>query len=239
MVLYGSFFAVVLLLVGLIVVLPAGAAAASKPQQQRQQPPQQHAGLFPAFPGGMGPRSDSSSEQRPEEPQAAGGGGAKHMPLAADALTSAYCSWNQLYLPQIVAPDHYDLEITSDPRQAPYSVDGTIKIHLEPLQNVTPCIVLHSKGITISSVRLVVGDEAAGDFIAGGYRLGMCVLLGWRGDWLQVAFLNSLSTKSPVSRFTPFQPSLLSRIDISLHSFSSPWFLPWPPAVQTTRPFGR
>jgi len=85
----------------------------------------------------------------------------------ADAATSPYCSWNQLYLPNITLPDHYDLEITSDLRSPPYSVSGSVQITLAPVEEVSPCIVIHAKGIKISAASLVVGDEEAGDVIKG------------------------------------------------------------------------
>lgn len=147
-ILYGSFLGAVLLLIGVVVVLPAGVAGTLQQQQQAA------AAL------------DGAPAQQ-QQAAAAAAGAARHAPLAADAATSPYCSWNQLYLPTVIAPDHYNLDLTTDPRRAPYTVQGTARIRLAPVHEVTPCVVVHSKGINVTSVQLVVGDEAAGDVIPG------------------------------------------------------------------------
>jgi hypothetical protein len=134
---YGACFGLLALLVGVLVVLPAAASGGAR-------------------------GSDSSSAAA-----AAAGAGSGRAPLLVDAATSPYCSWSGLYLPDVVFPDHYDLEVAADPRSAPYTVQGTVRIALAPVRAATPCVVLHSKGLAISEPRLVVGEEAAGDVIAG------------------------------------------------------------------------
>jgi hypothetical protein len=153
-ILYGSFFGILALVVGVAVVLPAAAGSLTSSAGSKQAATAVAAGA-----------SDWRKSPRPKQP--AGGSGEKHRPLMADAGTSPYCKWNQLYLPPIALPDHYDLEITSDLRSRPYEVSGSVRIRLQPLEDVTPCIVLHSKGIKISSVQLIMGDEEAGDLIPG------------------------------------------------------------------------
>lgn len=162
MICYGSLAALVALLIGAFVIAPARAAAGGA--------------------GGGRPGGAEQPEQRQAPPDGAAGGGSRaagapRARIRADAGTSPYCSWNQLYLPQIARPDHYDLRLATDLRSAPFEVTGSVRIRLAPVSEVTPCLVVHSKGPNIKSARLIVGDEVAGDFISG-TRARACAAFG-------------------------------------------------------------
>ncbi|GBG00441.1 hypothetical protein Rsub_13097, partial [Raphidocelis subcapitata] len=135
---YGACFGLLALIVGFLVVVPAAVSGAAR-------------------------SSDGSGSGAAAAAVAAGA----HAPLLVDAATSPYCSWSDLYLPDVILPDHYDLEIAADPRAPPYTVRGSVRIALAPVRAATPCVVLHAKGLAITGPRLVVGDEAAGDAIDG------------------------------------------------------------------------
>lgn len=76
--------------------------------------------------------------------------------MSADA--SPYCKWSDLYLPKALRPRHYTLHITTD-LQEPFLVQGEADIVLQAAE-LTPCVVLHSKGIDISSAKLLVYSSA-------------------------------------------------------------------------------
>ncbi|WIA35582.1 hypothetical protein OEZ86_004003 [Tetradesmus obliquus] len=69
-----------------------------------------------------------------------------------------YCKWSDLYLPKALRPRHYTLHITTD-LQEPFLVQGEADIVLQAAE-LTPCVVLHSKGIDISSAKLLVYSSA-------------------------------------------------------------------------------
>jgi hypothetical protein len=104
-----------------------------------------------------------------QHPKAAAGGGSTIPAAPAAAATgstvqykpqymspdaSPYCNWSDLYLPKAVRPQHYKLHIQTD-LQEPFLVQGEVEIVLQAAE-LTPCVVLHSKGIDISSVKLLV-----------------------------------------------------------------------------------
>lgn len=79
----------------------------------------------------------------------------------AEGFLSQYplCQWDRWRLPNDIKPTAYDLSLVID-LEEPYTVAGSVKIHLE--SNVpTPCVVLHSSGMTIGKVSLG-GDSAVG-----------------------------------------------------------------------------
>jgi hypothetical protein len=160
-ILYGSFFGALALLALLFVGVPAAASGAAA-AAARGVPGQQTVPIAPPVPGG-GAAAPGPPKQPPRPPA----GGGRRQPILADAASSPYCGWNQLYLPPVISPDHYDLDVSSDLRAPPYAVTGDVRVRLAPVTEVTPCVVLHSKGIKISSVQLIVGDEEAGDVIEG------------------------------------------------------------------------
>lgn len=67
------------------------------------------------------------------------------------------CSWDRLYLPSTVQPSKYKLHIKTSMRE-PYLVEGEVQITLK-VDKATPCIVLHSNGIDVQSVKLLVFKE--------------------------------------------------------------------------------
>jgi hypothetical protein len=71
---------------------------------------------------------------------------------------SPYCKWSDLYLPKVLRPRHYKLHIQTE-LQEPFLVQGEADIVLQAAE-LTPCVVLHSKGIDISSVKLLVYSSA-------------------------------------------------------------------------------
>jgi hypothetical protein len=157
-------FSSVLAMVVLVVAAAVAAPASGQRRQQSSGPNQRlDAGGAAPSDGGSGSSSGSGNGAAPT-PAAAG----KRTPIQADSAKSPYCSWNQLYLPKIVTPDHYNLRITTDLRLPPYSVEGSVRIALAPVAVATPCIVVHSKGINVTAVRLFVGPEEDGDFMTGG-----------------------------------------------------------------------
>ena len=152
-ILYGGVFGTLALLALFVVVLPAALAGG----------------------GGSGRGSSRVSSV----------GGAR-APLLVDAGTSPYCSWNELYLPKIAIPEHYDLAITADPRSSSSDrggggggiVRGVVEIALAPLEEPTPCLVLHAKGLAITKVELLVddggdsGSGSSGGSSGGGRKKG-------------------------------------------------------------------
>jgi hypothetical protein len=167
-ILYGCFFGALALLALLVIGVPAAASGAAAAAAPRGAARQETVPIAPPVAGGGGSAAAGARAPAPAPaPPPRPGPGGRHTPLVADAVASPYCGWNQLYLPQIVSPDHYDLDVTSDLRRPPYAVTGDVRIRLAPVTEVTPCVVLHAKGMDISSVTLIVGDEEAGDVIQG------------------------------------------------------------------------
>jgi hypothetical protein len=75
------------------------------------------------------------------------------------ASDSPYCSWSNLNLPAAVRPSLYRLHIKSTLRP-PYRVTGEVDIDIAASE-ATPCVVLHSLGINISSVSLQLFKSVA------------------------------------------------------------------------------
>jgi hypothetical protein len=131
------------------------------------------AGLALALGSSSSNISSSSSSSSSSYPKAAAGAGSTLPAAPAAAATgstvqfklqymspdaSPYCKWSDLYLPKAVQPKHYKLHVQTD-LQEPFLVQGEVDIVLQAAE-LTPCVVLHSKGIDISSVKLLVYSSA-------------------------------------------------------------------------------
>jgi hypothetical protein len=89
---------------------------------------------------------------------AASGSTVQYKPQYMSPDASAYCKWSDLYLPKAVRPQHYKLHVQTD-LQEPFEVQGEVDIVLQAVE-LTPCVVLHSKGIDISRATLLVYSSA-------------------------------------------------------------------------------
>ena len=80
------------------------------------------------------------------------------------AFLSQYssCSWDEWRLPSIVQPTAYTLDLHVQ-LEEPYTVTGTVQIELNVMED-TPCVVLHTSRMNISSVS-VVGESLSGKCI--------------------------------------------------------------------------
>ena len=96
----------------------------------------------------------SSGNHRPNSNSGTAEGFLSHYPL---------CQWDQWRLPNDIKPTAYDVNLIVD-LEEPYTVAGSVTIHLES-HAPTPCVVLHSSGMTIGKVSL--GAETA---------VGVCLL---------------------------------------------------------------
>ena len=64
----------------------------------------------------------------------------------------SYCQWDQWRLPSSIKPTAYNVSLNVQ-LEEPFAVTGTVHIHLDVKED-TPCIVLHTSRMNISSVSL-------------------------------------------------------------------------------------
>eukprot|EP00878_Enallax_costatus_P013667 GHUV01014291.1.p1 GENE.GHUV01014291.1~~GHUV01014291.1.p1 ORF type:complete len:459 (+),score=103.06 GHUV01014291.1:212-1588(+) len=84
-------------------------------------------------------------------------GRAGYQPQHMSADSSPLCSWDNLYLPTSIQPSHYKLQVKTN-MQEPYLVEGGVQITVQAAE-ATPCVVLHSNGIDVKSVKLLIPSE--------------------------------------------------------------------------------
>lgn len=129
----------------------------------------------------------------------------RHIPVYMKPSESPYCNWTQLYLPKGVSPSHYQITLQTD-LKPPYLVTGISKIDLA-VEDVTPCIVLHSLGLNITNVKLLVGDggEEGADVISGQWGLQGYPTTSVTDLEHMLCFSSGHNDSTPSATYMPFQ----------------------------------
>jgi hypothetical protein len=84
-------------------------------------------------------------------------------------LRRDYCSWTDLYLPNVVLPERYTIMLKTS-MAPPYLVVGSVQIQVVA-RELTQCVVLHAAGMNITAVQLLVPTDMEQDEVVEGEHL--------------------------------------------------------------------